>query len=120
MTLPPFATAIRPLTSAQHQEFETRFDIFEPGDLTALICIDQPEYQQEVVESLSFHGLQNPRRPVPGGYFSLKLKTHVYDVVVIDEHFNGCYLGNNTVLYEAINLPSNQRRNQFSSSSARA
>ena len=44
---------------------------------------------------------------------SLKLKTHVYDVVVIDEHFNGCHLGNNLVLHEAINLPGTQRRNQF-------
>ena len=97
----------------QHsQEFETRFDIFEPGDLTALICIDQPEYQQEVVESLSSMDYK-----IHVGLFpediSLKLKTHVYDVVIIDEHFNGCYLGNNAVLYEAINLLPNQRRNQF-------
>ena len=44
---------------------------------------------------------------------TLKLKTHVYDVVVIDENFGGCYLGNNQVLYEAINLPPGQRRSQF-------
>ena len=100
------------MQSQHSQEFETRFDIFEPGDLTALICIDQPEYQQEVVESLSSMDYK-----IHVGLFpediSLKLRTHVYDVVVIDEHFNSCYLGNNAVLYEAINLPSNQRRNQF-------
>ena len=76
----------------QTQEFETRFDIFEPGDLTALVCIDQPEYQQQIVEQLSSMDYK-----IHVGLFaediSLKLKTHVYDVVVIDEHFGGCYLG---------------------------
>ena len=72
--------------SFQTQEFETRFDIFEPGDLTALVCIDQPEYQQQIVDQLSSMDYK-----IHVGLFaediSLKLKTHVYDVVVIDEHF---------------------------------
>ena len=99
------------LTSS-NQEYETRFDIFEPGDLTALVCIDQPEYQAHIVEQLSSMDYK-----IHVGLFpediSLKLKTHVYDVVVIDEHFNDCHLGNNQVLLEAINLPGTQRRNQF-------
>ena len=98
--------------SLQLQEYETRFDIFEPGDLTALVCIDQPEYQVHIVEQLSSMDYK-----IHVGLFpediSLKLKTHVYDVVVIDEHFNDCHLGNNQVLNEAINLPGTQRRNQF-------
>ena len=98
--------------SLQLQEYETRFDIFEPGDLTALVCIDQPEYQAHIVEQLSSMDYK-----IHVGLFpediSLKLKTHVYDVVVIDEHFNDCHLGNNQVLYEAVNLPGTQRRNQF-------
>ncbi len=96
----------------QPQEYETLFDIFEPGDLTALVCIDQPDYQQHVVEQLSSMDYK-----IHVGLFpediSLKLKTHVYDVVVIDEHFNGCHLSNNGVLYEAVNLPGGQRRKQF-------
>jgi hypothetical protein len=94
------------------QEYETRYDIFEPGDLTALVCIDQPEYQQQVVDQLTSMDYK-----IHVGLFaediSLKLKTHVYDVVVIDEHFGGYYLQNNQVLYEAIHLPGGQRRNQF-------
>ncbi len=94
------------------QEYETRFDIFEPGDLTALVCIDQPDYQQHVVEQLSSMDYK-----IHVGLFpediSLKLKTHVYDVVVIDEHFNNCHLSNNGVLYEAVNMPGVQRRTQF-------
>ena len=98
--------------TSNHQEFETRFDIFEPGDLTALVCIDQPEYQQGVVDQLSSMDYKLHVGLFPED-ISLKLRTHVYDVVVIDEHFGGCYLGNNTVLYEAINLPTTQRRGQF-------
>ena len=94
------------------QEYETRFDIFEPGDLTALICVDQPEYQQQVIEHLSSMDYKMHVGLFPED-ISLKLKTHVYDVVVIDENFGGGYLNNNQVLYEAINMPGSQRRNQF-------
>lgn len=101
-----------PAQLANQQEFETRFDIFEPGDLTALVCVDQPEYQNYIVEQLSSMDYK-----IHVGLFpediSLKLKTHVYDVVVIDEHFNGCHLSNNGVLYEAVTLPGLQRRTQF-------
>ena len=97
---------------SSHQEYETRFDIFEPGDLTALVCIDQPEYQQQIVEQLSSMDYK-----IHVGLFpediSMKLKTHVYDVVLIDEHFAGCQLNTNGVLYEATHLPGSQRRNQF-------
>ena len=95
-----------------HQEYETRFDIFEPGDLTALICVDQPEYQQQIIDHLSGMDYKMHVGLFPED-ISLKLKTHVYDVVVIDEHFGGGYLSNNQVLYEAVNVPGSQRRNQF-------
>jgi hypothetical protein len=98
--------------TAQHQEFETRYDIFEPGDLTALICVEEPEYQQHLVDQLSSLDYK-----IHVGLFpediSLKLKTHVYDVVIIDETFGGVPLQNNQVLYEAIHLPGVQRRTQF-------
>ena len=98
--------------ATHHQEFETRYDIFEPGDLTALICVEEPEHQQHLVEQLS--GMDYK---IHVGLFlediSLKLKTHVYDVVIIDENFGGLALQNNPVLYEAIHLPGVQRRTQF-------
>ena len=95
-----------------HQEYETRFDIFEPGDLTALICVDQPEYQQQIVDHLSSMDYKMHVGLFPED-ISLKLKTHVYDVVIVDEHFGGSYLSNNQVLFEAIHLPGAQRRSQF-------
>lgn len=91
---------------------EARHDIFEPGDMTALVCIDQPEYQEPISSHLSSMDYK-----IHVGLFeediSLKLKTHVYDIVVIDEHFGGCMLHSNRVLYEATHLPVSQRRNQF-------
>ncbi len=100
------------MSTAPTQEFETRYDIFEPGDLTALVCVEEPEYQQHLVDQLSSMDYK-----IHVGLFlediSLKLKTHVYDVVVIEESFGGCLLQNNQVLYEATHLPGVQRRTQF-------
>jgi hypothetical protein len=97
---------------ATDQEFETRFDIFEPGDLTALICVEEPEHQQQLVDQLSSMDYK-----IHVGLFaediSLKLRTHVYDVVVIEESFGGTPLQNNQVLFEAVHLPGAQRRTQF-------
>jgi hypothetical protein len=97
---------------AAQQEFETRFDIFEPGDLTALVCVEEPEYQQHLLDQLSSMDYK-----IHVGLFvediSLKLKTHVYDVVIIEESFGGVPLQNNQVLYEAVHLPGVQRRTQF-------
>jgi hypothetical protein len=33
-------------------QIQNRFDIFEPGDLTALVCLDVPEVQRIVVDQL--------------------------------------------------------------------
>lgn len=97
---------------ATHHELENRLDIFEPGDLTALVCVEQPEMQQQIAQQMTSMDYK-----LHVGLFaediSLKLKTHTYDVVVIDEHFGGCQLSTNAVLYEAINLPSGQRRQQY-------
>lgn len=100
------------MNTATHHELENRVDIFEPGDLTALVCIEHPEIQQVLVQQLSSMDYK-----LHVGLFaedvSLKLKTHTYDVVVIDEHFGGCQISTNAVLYEAIHLPPSQRRLQY-------
>ncbi len=94
------------------REFEQRFDIFEPGDLTALVCVDQPDVQGKLVEQLTSLDYKLHVGLFPED-ISMKLKTHVYDVVIIDENFAGCQLNTNGVLYEATHLPGSQRRNQF-------
>jgi hypothetical protein len=93
-------------------EILTRYDNFEPGDTTALVCIDEPEIQQLVVGQL-----QPPDYKVHTGLFVediiLKLRTNVYDIVVVYEHFNHSDLESNQVLKAAIGVPASQRRQQL-------
>jgi len=93
-------------------ELESRYDIFEPGDLTALVCVEQPDPQQKIVQQLTSMDYK-----VHTGLFaedvSLKIRTHPYDVVFIDENFGGLPISQNPVLAEVIQLPTSQRRNQF-------
>ncbi|MEI8340103.1 MAG: hypothetical protein WCH43_01035 [Verrucomicrobiota bacterium] len=88
------------------------YDFFEPGDLTALICIDDPKLQELVVEELS---VLNYKLHI--GLFaediSLKLRTHTYNVVLIYENFGGNTLKSNPILSECIQIPSMERRKQF-------
>lgn len=93
-------------------EIQPRYDVFEEGDLTSLVCIDDPEIQEAVAAQL---GSLNYK--IHTGLFpedvALKLRTHNYDVVAVYENFNGWDIETNQVLKEAINVPAEQRRNQF-------
>lgn len=101
-----------PSSSHHSRDHDQRFDIFEPGDLTALVCVDHPDVQSRLVEQLTSLDYKLHVGLFPEDV-SMKLKTHVYDVVVIDENFAGCQINTNGVLYEATHLPGSQRRNQF-------
>lgn len=94
------------------QEFHHRIDLFEPGDTTALICVDVPEVQRLVVENLTELGCK-----IHTGLFTkdilLKLQTHAYDIVVIAEHFGGGDLQNNPILASTLEILPDQRRNQI-------
>jgi hypothetical protein len=93
-------------------DIQTRHDVFEPDDLTTLVCIDEAEVQRAVVDAL---GELNYR--IHTGLFaediSLKLRSHSYDVVAVYETFAGSVAEGNPVLQETIRTPSSQRRNQF-------
>ncbi len=93
-------------------EIQTRYDVFEPGDQTALVCIDEPEVQRAVVEQLGSLGYK-----MHTGLFtediSLKLKAQSYDIVVVYENFNDSILEGNPVLMEITRIPSHQRRQQY-------
>lgn len=79
---------------------------------SALVCASNPETQRLVAEQLTGLGYR-----VQTGLFvedvALKLKTHTYDVVVVDEHFDETLLETNPALAEAISVPAVQRRRQF-------
>ena len=93
-------------------EIQNRFDIFEPGDQTALVCLDVPEVQRIVVDQLVQMGYK-----LHTGLFVedilLKLRTNTYNVVIISEHFNATDIETNPILGAALNAPSEQRRGQI-------
>jgi hypothetical protein len=93
-------------------DIQNRLDVFEPGDLTALVCLDVPEMQRIVVDHLTALGYK-----IHTGLFVddvlLKLRAHVYEVVVISEHFAAASIETNPILLESINAPADQRRRQF-------
>jgi CheY-like chemotaxis protein len=93
-------------------DFHHRIDLFEPGDKTALICVDVPEVQRLVVENLTEIDYK-----IHTGLFLedilLKLQSHLYDVVVLSEHFNATDRNTNPILEAMRQIPGNQRRNQL-------
>jgi CheY-like chemotaxis protein len=93
-------------------EFQNRLDIFEPGDLTALVCTDVPEVQRLVVDQLTSLNYK-----LHTGLFVedilLKHGAHAYDVVVISENFAATDLESNPILNQAIRAPAEQRRKQL-------
>jgi hypothetical protein len=93
-------------------EFHHRIDLFEPGDKTALVCIDVPEVQRLVVENLS-----ELEYKIHTGLFAddilLKLQSHPYNVVIVSEHFNATTLETNPILHAVLDLPASQRRRQM-------
>jgi len=87
------------------------FEIFEPGDKTALICMDVPEMERLVVEQIRDLGYK-VHTVFSAEDFIHKLHTHHYDVVVIAENFAASTLYSNPVLAEAVNTPAAQRQRQ--------
>ena len=93
-------------------DFHHRIDLFEPGDKTALVCMDVPEVQRLVVENLTEIDYK-----IHTGLFLedilLKLQTHTYDVVVVAEHFGASTRETNPILGASQALPNHQRRAQM-------
>ena len=93
-------------------EFQSRLDLFEPGDLTALVCVDVPEVQRILVDQLTSLNYK-----IHTGLFLedilLKLRAHSYDVVIISEHFNASDISTNPIIAAAVTAPAEQRRKQF-------
>ncbi len=85
---------------------------FDATDGTALVCIDQQQYQKLVVPQLI-----DMTYKVHLGLFEedvlLKLRTYSYDVVVIYEAFKGSNAQTNPILREMIQRPGPERRQHF-------
>jgi DNA-binding response OmpR family regulator len=92
---------------------ENRLEILEPGDLTAMICLDTPEMQRIAIEQLGEMGYK-----VHTGFslddILLKLRAQTYHLLLVSEPFcDSTSTENNTVLKQAISAPSAQRHKQF-------
>lgn len=89
---------------------ETPF--FDAADNTALVCIDQQQYQKLIVPQLIDVGYK-----VHLGLFEedvlLKLKTYSYDVVIVYENFKGSKLENNPIVRELVKEAGTLRREHF-------
>jgi CheY-like chemotaxis protein len=100
------------MSTLTDNDFHHRIDLFEPGDTTALVCVDVPEVQRLVVDNLTELGCK-----IHTGLFvediMVKLQTHAYDVVVIAEHFSDSNLQSNPILQVTTEISPNQRRKQI-------
>ncbi len=87
-------------------------NFFDLGDNTALVCIDQPQYQKLVVAQLTDLGYK-----VHLGLFEedilLKLATYSYHIVVVYENFKGAGANENPILLELMKRPGSLRREHF-------
>jgi CheY-like chemotaxis protein len=88
-----------------------RFEIFEPGDKTALVCMDVPEMERLVVEQIRDLGYK-VHTVFSVEDFTHKLHTHHYDLVIIAENFAASTLHSNPLLTETVNTPASQRQRQ--------
>jgi len=93
------------------QTTTSRFDIFEPGDKTALVCMDVPEMERLVVEQLS-----SIEYKIHTGFsvedLLFKMRAHTYDVLVIAENFAASNVFTNPLLAETVVAPTIQRHQQ--------
>ena len=100
------------MSTLTDHDFHHRIDLFEPGDTTALVCVDVPEVQRLVVDNLTELGCK-----IHTGLFTedilVKLQTHAYDIVIIAEHFADSNLQNNPILQATLEILPDQRRRQI-------
>jgi CheY-like chemotaxis protein len=89
-----------------------RFDVFEPGDKTALVCMDVPEMERLAIEQLRELGYKvNAGLSVDDLLF--KLRTHTYDVVLVSENHSASTIATNPLLAEINRASAVQRRRQL-------
>jgi len=91
-------------------EADTSF--FDLGDNTALVCVDQQQYQKLVVPQLI-----DMTYRVHLGLFEedvlLKTRTYSYNVIIVYENFKGSKVENNPILRDLVKRSGSQRRENF-------
>ena len=93
-------------------ETGTRLDLFEPGDLTLLVCHDVPEVRDLVVAQFSELHYKIHTGLYPDDIL-LKMRTHHYDAIVLSANFNAIPYELCPIYVAATGVPPAQRRKQF-------
>lgn len=98
--------------NALQSPVSSRFDIFEPGDKTALVCMDVPEMERIVCEQLSDIGYKI-HTGISVEDLLFKMRAHPYDVLVIAENIGAATIDHNPLLMETVACPASQRHQQL-------
>lgn len=89
-----------------------RNDIIEEGDLAALVCIDDGAVQSIVFDQL--RQLQfGIHTAFSGEEVSTKLRSRIYDIVIVSERFANCDAPTNSALAEIAAMPLETRRETY-------
>ena len=91
---------------------DTNLDIFQPGEKTAMVCVDVPEMQRLISEQMAELGYK-AQLGFSLADIQLKLRAQQHDLLVISEHFGGATACTNVLLDEAVHAPAAQRHKQF-------
>jgi len=91
---------------------QSREDLIEHGDLSALICVDEPNLQYISIDQFSqlsfgIHTALNASE------ISSKIRGRVYEVIVVYERFGGSDAQTNVALSIISELPLAQRRETY-------
>ncbi len=89
-----------------------QYDVFEPGDATALVAFDQPRHAEVVSKQLTaidykVHGTDSYEELL------IQLKTHQYSLILIQADYAGWSVGENELLQAVCKLPAEIRRNEY-------
>ncbi|HEX8371450.1 MAG TPA: hypothetical protein VF585_01615 [Chthoniobacterales bacterium] len=89
-----------------------QFDVFEPGDQTALVAFDEARYAEVVSKQLTaidykVHGTDSYEE------LMIQVKTHQYDLVLIQADYAGWAIEENEILQAITKLPAEIRRNEY-------
>jgi hypothetical protein len=91
---------------------DNEHEVFDAGDQTGLVCVENQQYQNMILPQLTDLGYK-----VHLGLYEedvlLKLSTYSYNVVVVYENFKGSTITTNPILKEIIRWPAARRREHF-------
>ena len=105
---------VNEVAAAGYDAGEKPFDFISASTETALVCEADPAIKEKITKTLKNMGYQ-VTEPASGREALKSMRFHSYDLVVVNEKFNGTdnETSSNEVLYYLQNLAAAARRNIF-------